>query len=268
MAAHPPPIVPSPARPDRPVRTAGQVGRRNVLSWVTAPIVGLAGYLAPVARLALGRPTLSRAALSRAAPVGAGLGRAALLGLLGLGAVLACGAPATAADGDTPVGRWPLVPQPVVVARFDPPATAYGPGHRGVDLAGSIGQQVRAALPGRVIFAGSIAGKGVVVVNHGATRTTYEPVAAAVSVGTQVAAGQAIGTLWLPGSHCFPQACLHWGWLRGSVYLDPLRVVEAQRVRLLPLTDLPATLSARMSLLVGTPQTIGRDMGIQLGGRQ
>ena len=41
----------------------------------------------------------------------------------------------------------------------------------------------RSALAGRVSFAGRIAGRGVVVVGHGATRTTYEPVAAEVSVG-------------------------------------------------------------------------------------
>ena len=38
-----------------------------------------------------------------------------------------------------------------------------------------------AALPGRVSFAGRVAGKPVVVVDHGATRTTYEPVLALVS---------------------------------------------------------------------------------------
>ena len=37
------------------------------------------------------------------------------------------------------------------------------------------------------------------------------------------------------GSHCPPQACLHWGWLRGTTYLDPLLLVGAGPVRLLPL---------------------------------
>ena len=44
-----------------------------------------------------------------------------------------------------------------------------------------------------------------------------------------------MGTLELPGSHCFPRACLHWGWLEGETYLDPLRLVGAGPVRLLPL---------------------------------
>ena len=93
---------------------------------------------------------------------------------------------------------------------------------------------VRTALAGTVRFAGRIAGRGVVVVGHGATRTTYEPVRATVAVGDEVAAGAPIGRLEVAGSHCFPAACLHWGWLRGEVYLDPLALVGARPVRLVP----------------------------------
>jgi murein DD-endopeptidase MepM/ murein hydrolase activator NlpD len=129
---------------------------------------------------------------------------------------------------------WPLHPTPAVVSRFDPPLSRYGAGHRGVDLAGSPGQPVRAAAAGRVSFAGSIAGRGVVVVSHGGTRTTYEPVTAVVAVGAQVAAGDRIGTLQRGGSHCMPAACLHWGLVEGETYLDPLTLVGAGPVRLLP----------------------------------
>ncbi len=158
-----------------------------------------------------------------------------------LGAVLLAswGAPAARASGPAeetdPVGVWPLAPEPDVVRGFDPPDSPYGAGHRGVDLAGSPGQQVRSALPGTVSYAAPLAGRGVVVVDHGGTRTTYEPVTALVSVGDVVPAGGRIGTLELPGSHCFPRACLHWGWIRGEVYLDPLRLVGGGPVRLLPL---------------------------------
>jgi murein DD-endopeptidase MepM/ murein hydrolase activator NlpD len=75
----------------------------------------------------------------------------------------------------------------------------------------------------------------VVVVDHGETRTTYEPVTASVSVGDSLPQGAVIGTLELVGSHCPPAACLHWGWLRGEEYLDPLGLVGAGPVRLLPL---------------------------------
>jgi murein DD-endopeptidase MepM/ murein hydrolase activator NlpD len=134
-----------------------------------------------------------------------------------------------------PVGVWPLQPQPEVVRGFDPPDSPYGAGHRGVDLLGTAGQPVLAALPGTITYAGALAGRGVVVVDHGTTRTTYEPVAATVSVGSVVAEGAQIGTLELAGSHCFPRACLHWGWVEGETYLDPLRLVGAGPVRLLPL---------------------------------
>jgi murein DD-endopeptidase MepM/ murein hydrolase activator NlpD len=134
-----------------------------------------------------------------------------------------------------PVGVWPLQPEPEVVRGFDPPDSPYGRGHRGVDLLGTVGQPVLAALPGKVTFAGALAGRGVVVVNHGDTRTTYEPVAATVAVGAPVAAGTQVGTLELAGSHCFPRACLHWGWIEGETYLDPLRLVGAGPMRLLPL---------------------------------
>lgn len=142
---------------------------------------------------------------------------------------------AQATGGTDPVGRWPLAPVPEVVRGFDPPDLPWGSGHRGVDLLGSPGQPVGAAMAGRVSFAAVLAGRGVVVVDHGATRTTYEPVTALVAVGTQVAAGQGIGTLELGGSHCFPAACLHWGWRAGERYLDPLRLVDLGPVRLLPL---------------------------------
>jgi murein DD-endopeptidase MepM/ murein hydrolase activator NlpD len=129
---------------------------------------------------------------------------------------------------------WPLDPEPEVVRPFEPPPGPYAAGHRGVDRAGSVGQVVRTAQAGTVSFAGRIAGRGVVVIDHGGTRTTYEPVASSVAVGDRVAAGARIGRLELLGSHCLPRACLHWGLLRGETYLDPLTLVGAGPVRLLP----------------------------------
>jgi len=152
-----------------------------------------------------------------------------------VGAAVLQPSPAAAAGPSPAHGVWPLRPRPPVVARFDPPGTPWGRGHRGVDLAGPVGQQVHAAAAGVVTFAGRLAGRGVVVVDHGATRTTYEPVAAGVRVGDRVAAGAVIGRLQLFGSHCFPRACLHWGLIEGrDHYLDPLSLVGAVPVRLLP----------------------------------
>lgn len=163
-----------------------------------------------------------------------------LLALL-LGAV----SPAVAGR-DEPAGVWPLDPEPSVVRGFEPPPHPYASGHRGVDLAGTPGQAVRAALPGTVGFAGSIGGKPVVTVLHGGRRTTYEPVAASVEAGQAVAAGDVLGRLLVTDSHCFPAACLHWGLIEGrgdaQRYLDPLSLVADGPVRLLPLwRDEPVT---------------------------
>ncbi len=163
-----------------------------------------------------------------------------LLPILALLPVLGwAGATATASADVDPVGRWPLRPAPEVVEGFDPPSSTWGAGHRGVDLLGEPGQQVRAALPGTVSFVGVIAGRGVVTVDHGDTRTTYEPVGSTLRPGTVVATGDALGRLAFPGSHCAPRTCLHWGWLRGETYLDPLALVGAGPVRLLPLDGAP-----------------------------
>jgi murein DD-endopeptidase MepM/ murein hydrolase activator NlpD len=104
-----------------------------------------------------------------------------------------------------------------------------------VDLLGHAGQQVRTALGGTVTFAAPLAGRGVVVVDHGGVRTTYEPVSASVVVGDVVTRGAAIGLLRRAQSHCFPRTCLHWGLRRGETYLNPLTLVGAGPVRLLPL---------------------------------
>src|SRR3954449_10514353 len=99
-----------------------------------------------------------------------------ILRLLALLAVLTAMPGAAFAESAGPA-VWPLDPRPSLVTGFDPPTTPWGAGHRGVDLLGQPGQTVRAALAGTVTFAGTLAGRGVVVVSHGATRTTYEPVA-------------------------------------------------------------------------------------------
>jgi len=87
-----------------------------------------------------------------------------------------------------------------------------------------------------VSYAAVLAGRGVMTVKHdGGLRTTYEPVVATAAVGRRVAAGDAIGVLVAGHPGCPRIACLHWGLLRGNVYLDPLSLLDAGPVRLLPL---------------------------------
>jgi murein DD-endopeptidase MepM/ murein hydrolase activator NlpD len=144
---------------------------------------------------------------------------------------------------------WPLSGSPTVVRPFEAPALPYGPGHRGVDLATVPGAPVLAAGAGTVVFAGIVAGRGVVSVDHpGGLRTTYEPVSPTVSAGDHVARSEQIGTVQFGAGQfghagCTATACLHWGLLRGPAhdrdYLDPLRLLAMARVRLLPVDGSP-----------------------------
>jgi murein DD-endopeptidase MepM/ murein hydrolase activator NlpD len=127
---------------------------------------------------------------------------------------------ALAAPALPPPAVWPLDPPIELIRGFELPAIVWGAGHRGVDLATPPGAPIRAAAGGVVSFAAMLAGRGVVVVDHGGVRTTYEPVTAEVVVGDVVVAGQQIGRL-ATGSHC-ARSCLHWGLRRGPEYLNPL----------------------------------------------
>ena len=119
-----------------------------------------------------------------------------------------------------------------VVRSFDPPDQPWLAGHRGVDIAGSQGDTVVAAMDGVVSFAGMVAGRPVVSIRHGELTTTYEPVQPSVSAGESVLIGQPIGTL-LAGHPCPVEACLHWGLKEGETYLDPLSLLSGGRIRLI-----------------------------------
>jgi murein DD-endopeptidase MepM/ murein hydrolase activator NlpD len=123
-----------------------------------------------------------------------------------------------------------------VLTGFHPPATRYGRGHLGVDLAAAQGTAVVAAGGGVVRFAGPVAGRDVVVLMHpDGISTEYEPVAAAVAAGQRVVAGERIGIVRGVHRGCSPADCLHWGARRGDAYLDPMSLLEPLGVvRLLP----------------------------------
>jgi murein DD-endopeptidase MepM/ murein hydrolase activator NlpD len=162
------------------------------------------------------------------------------------GAPVAAGTPAVsavaAAAGEPAPGArygWPLAPPPAVVTPFRAPLRPYGPGHRGVDLAGVAGQRVGAAREGAVVFAGPVGGRSVVSVQHDdGLRTTYEPLSPAVAAGAVVRAGEELGRLEPGHAGCPVPACLHWGVVRDRVdYLDPLVLLRPSHVRLLPVPD-------------------------------
>jgi len=145
----------------------------------------------------------------------------------------------TPADAPPPTGlapwRWPLDGPGLVVHPFDGPARPWLPGHRGVDLASADDVQVRAVAEGRVRFAGPVAGVHVVSVRHGdGVVSTYQPVRASVRTADSVARGQVLGRLQRPGGHCAPALCLHLGARRDGAYVDPMLLLQAWQVSLLP----------------------------------
>jgi len=132
---------------------------------------------------------------------------------------------------------WPLQPRPAVTARFVAPRSAYGRGHRGLDLAARQGQQVRAVDVGLVTHVGVVAGRGTVSVSHpSGLRSTYEPVRGSVTVGAAVPRGGVLGTVE-GRTHC-GGGCLHLGAVRGPGYEDPRPLLGGGPVILLPLGPL------------------------------
>jgi murein DD-endopeptidase MepM/ murein hydrolase activator NlpD len=166
---------------------------------------------------------------------------ALLLAAIALGPGPAAADPPAAAPAAATSGAWgpPLGGNLSVTHPFEPLPHPYAAGHRGVDLAGAPGTPVLAAGPGVVAFAGMVAGRPVVSIDHaGGLRTTYEPVDPSVAAGQAVARGSPVGTLAPGHPGCPVRACLHWGLRRDRTYLDPMLLLGPPRVRLLPMQRL------------------------------
>lgn len=135
----------------------------------------------------------------------------------------------------------PIAP-PQVLRVFAPPSQRWLTGHRGVDLTTKVGDPVVAPVSGVVIFAGTLAGRGVVSIESRSDsgelyRSSVEPVRPVVHKGQRVQPGERVGVV--EGAvHC-AHPCLHWGVRRNGEYLDPLALLRGpRRVRLLPVSQL------------------------------
>ncbi|WP_432572745.1 murein hydrolase activator EnvC family protein [Kineococcus sp. SYSU DK005] len=174
-----------------------------------APLAALSTAL--VAAALVTAPAASAPPPQRAAAVASAAGPAAA------GPALEPAAAGPAAAG----WAWPLAPAPAVLRGYDE-VQRYAAGHRGVDLAAGPGQAVLAPAAGVVAFAGPVAGRGVVVLEHaGGLRSTYEPALATLPVGARARRGEAFAVL-TAGQHCGQRPCLHLGLRRGADHLDPL----------------------------------------------
>jgi len=175
----------------------------------------------------------------------AGGGRARLLtfalvtGLLVL--IVTTQLPATSARGaiaDT--WSWPVAPPWRIERSYVAPPTAYGVGHRGIDLAVALETPVLAPAPGIILFAGTVVDRGVISINHGnGVTSSFEPVTAEVIAGQHVGTGESIG--WVSGLHFAPSGscvCLHMGTRINGEYISPLAFLSTiERAVLLPWRD-------------------------------
>lgn len=141
-----------------------------------------------------------------------------------------------AAGGRGEPWGWPVPPPIRVVAPFRAPPTPYAAGHRGIDIDAEPGAAVVAPAAGAVSFAGPVAGRGVLAIDHGdGVVSAIEPVGAVVTAGTTVAAGDVIGTV-ASGGHCDAR-CVHFGVRVHGEYVSPFLFLGGlPRAVLLPMS--------------------------------
>ena len=149
--------------------------------------------------------------------------------IVALAIVIGAPAPDAVAPAEsTPSGRtWAAqAPWDGSRPRFTPPVDApvadpfrvpngpYGPGNRGIEYATAPGTPVAAIGDGVVAFAGQVAGRGVVSIDHpSGLRSTYTGLGEiTVSIGDPVGGGSLLGRT---------AARLHLGLRDGRRYLDP-----------------------------------------------
>lgn len=117
---------------------------------------------------------------------------------------------------------------------FAAPAHRYGAGHRGIDLRPTGDSSVRAPATGTVAFAGGVAGRGILTIDHGqGLVTTLEPIDTLLTAGAPVAQGDDVGTVAL-GGHAVP-GVLHFGVRLHGEYINPMLLLGGvPRAVLLP----------------------------------
>lgn len=129
---------------------------------------------------------------------------------------------------------WPVI-SPHVTSAFDRPEQPWLPGHRGVDLQATTNDTILAPDDGIISFAGTVAGKSVVSINHGNITSTFEPATTHLKAGAPVTRGQHIAQINGGSDHC-GNTCLHWGVKQGTdTYLDPETLTTPQRIALKPI---------------------------------
>jgi murein DD-endopeptidase MepM/ murein hydrolase activator NlpD len=120
--------------------------------------------------------------------------------------------------------EWPVVGP--VIRPFDPPSSPYGAGHRGIDIAASVGTVVTAPAAGRVAFAGPVGGHLFLTIDHGGgVESAYSWLSSLlVRRGDVVVGGTPIATTgWGHPASLVPT--LHMGVRIDDVYVDPMALL-------------------------------------------
>jgi hypothetical protein len=178
-----------------------------------------------------------------------------LASLMAIGTSFPAAVPAAVPEPS--VGPPPATPDPppvpplwmpvagAVVRGFDTRAGPFGPGHRGIDIAASVGELVRSPTAGRVVFAGRVAGTNwVSLLVAPGVLVTLGPLLDAATTADRVQLRTPVGRVG-PG-HAPPPvgragsgregATLHLSVRVDGVYVDPLAyLVDRPRPRLAPL---------------------------------
>jgi len=149
---------------------------------------------------------------------------------------LAAAPPAHAAAG----WQWPI--RGDVITRFHNGSDPYAGGqHRGIDIAGKVGQRVGAATAGTVRFAGVAGSSGLTVSVRTADArydTSYLHLSrAAVHKGERVDAGDPVGAVGTTGRRSAVAPHLHFGVRRAGsrhAYVDPLDLLPPLAAPRLP----------------------------------
>ena len=172
-----------------------------------------------------------------------------------------------AADGSS--WAWPLAGE--VVTAYDYRGDPYAGGqHRGVDIAAEPGTRVRAAVGGRVTFAGAVGSSGLTVTvraTDGRHDVSYLHLgSAAVAVGDAVGRGAPIGTSGTSGRGSAAVPHLHLGVRLADsehAYRDPLRLLGPRgRGRDRP-RGAPAPAPAHGRKPVRRPTPVGRPVPVR-----
>lgn len=134
--------------------------------------------------------------------------------------------------------QWPVDPPWRVVTPFAAPATPYGPGHRGIDVAAPAGAAVYSPAAGEVYFVGVVVDRPVLSIRHpDGLLSSFEPVVSPLTAGDVVRRGERVGTL--VSGHC-PASCLHFGARLYGQYVSPLKYLSGiPHSVLLPVRPLP-----------------------------